>query len=150
MEASKHELPSEQPRFTLITNSEEVAGTAGGLGGLLGSATTLIYLSNSGELPALAGSPTSSAPDPTVAPGHSVHVPTIAEAIPSHDNSFPLEYQIGGVMGAAVLVAFIAAAVTSGVRYAMYRRKVNFTSDISPEELRDWYKSPSARSSKDI
>jgi hypothetical protein len=120
MEADEHILQFERERFRLITASEEVAATAGGLGGLLGSVVTDICLAHE---------PVSSV---------------------TSDSLLHFEYQIGAIIGSVTLTAFVAAAVTSGVRYVIHRHKVNFKSDVTNQELREWYESPSASASKDV
>lgn len=130
MESDDFILRSEQPHFKLVTATEEVAGTAGGLCGMLGSTVTLVALSNAETIPDFI----STTPQPITTPDHQAP---------------PLQYEIGGVVGMTIAFAFAAAAVSSGIRYAIHRRKVNFKSDISAEMLRKWHDSQTAPASRD-
>lgn len=117
----EHLLLFETERYKIFTDAEAASGVTGGSLAFLGSVSYEMYFSDSNS-----GS-------------GNQHVRAQATAIGTPANPTITEQQATEVIGVSALFTIAAIALAATIRFAKYRRRVSFKSELSADDLEDWY-----------
>lgn len=169
LHADPHILMFETERYRPLTLTEARAGYSGAMVGMIGGIAIELNAIKRTDVPYPRVSLDYSTPAPFAMPQISLDRKTArsdTSSSPGHHNKHQaaraqptvqpagspmrhqasFESQVAQVGGLTTLATVVAVVLTAGVRLIKYKSRVNFKSDLSAQELEEWYANSSVDS----